>query len=123
MIDLPAYDPQHWQNDARCFQLKTDPDVMQPEKATRAEVAAAKAICGSCEVRDQCRAHAESQEPSAYGIHGGEWFGDDPVWMVDRECDHCGTTFRGFEKRTQTRYCSRAHAQAALRARAAAVVA
>lgn len=105
MIDIPAYDPDHWQADALCFRMRVDPDVMQPERATREEVAEAMTICGGCPVVEQCRQHARDQErqhvdgqTGAYGIHAGEWWGPDPVWVVDRVCGPCGAVSRAQER-------------------------
>ncbi|WP_408895899.1 WhiB family transcriptional regulator [Nocardioides sp. R1-1] len=108
-MDLPKYDPLHWQNDARCFQLRVSPDVMQPEKPTRAEVEEAKQVCHGCPVLEQCRQHAVDQD-GAYGIHAGEWFGPDPVWFVERSCPSCGATSRVRQRYGSSGewFCSRA---------------
>lgn len=91
MIDLSLLDTAdtEWMDDAKC--LTTDPNFMQPERATHADVEAAKRLCVGCPVIDQCRVFAESQA-GAYGVHAGEWFGPDPVWL-DGICESCGESF------------------------------
>jgi hypothetical protein len=92
LLESPSTD-DHWMDRANC--LGVDPNLMQPERATEAEVAAAKAVCAGCPVLEQCRAHAEAQTP-AYGVHAGEWWGDEPVWQIDKRCEYteCGAVFR-----------------------------
>lgn len=80
----------HWMDQAQC--LATDPNVMQPERATEAEVAEAKRVCAGCPVRLKCREHAMAQQP-AYGVHDGQWWGEPPVFEVVKVCP-CGESFR-----------------------------
>jgi hypothetical protein len=84
---------EHWMDRAAC--LGVDPNLMQPERATEAEVRVAKAVCGDCPVRLQCLEHAKAQLP-AYGVHAGQWFGEPPVWQIDKRCEYaeCGALFR-----------------------------
>lgn len=57
---------QPWADEALCAQ--TDPDSFFPEKG--GSVREAKAVCASCDVREQCLAYAlEQGEP--FGIWGG----------------------------------------------------
>lgn len=56
-----------WQEDAAC--PSTDPHIFFPETAE--ETAAAKRVCFSCEVQDQCLLYAlENNEQ--HGIWGGK---------------------------------------------------
>lgn len=110
-----------WRDDAAC--LTEDPNKMQPERATEAEVAAAKRVCAGCPVWRECRDLATEQRTaygSAYGVHAGEWYGDHPVWEVERECelDGCGVVFRTErDGNRQARFCSPKHRVAAARSR------
>lgn len=113
LLDLPRYDPDHWQNDAQCFVRGVDANAMQPERATREEVAEALAVCTGCPVLEQCAGHAAEQnarhaeaQTGAYGIHGGVWHGPDPVWLEVRTCEApgCGKSFRAPEAGPQ-RFC------------------
>ena len=118
-----------WMDRAVC--LTVDPEVMQPERATKAEVARALALCGPCPVWRQCRDLAKSQQSShgiagAYGVHAGEWWGPDPAWvsagpeLVDRECERvgCDRVFRTTpEGRHSARFCGGPCRSAAYRER------
>lgn len=55
-----------WMADALCAQ--TDPEAFFPEKG--GSVAAAKATCGRCEVREQCLEYALRTRPK-FGVWGG----------------------------------------------------
>jgi hypothetical protein len=95
-----------WRARANC--RNTDPEQMQPEEATEAEVALAKRVCNGCPVRAECRELANSQA-EAYGIHDGEWFGRPPLGPDAPECEWCqsrmpeGRTARGG---SPARFCS-----------------
>lgn len=113
-----------WRDRALC--LTVHPNVMQPERATEAEVRGAKAVCAGCPVRDDCLTLAESQQSAteayvtAYGVHAGEWWGPDPVWEVERVCelDGCEVLFRTErDGNRQARFCSAKHRVAAARSR------
>lgn len=82
-----------WMDRAKC--LAVAPDSMQPDRATVEEVAEAKALCAGCPVLLECRSHARAQA-GAYGVHAGEWWGEEPVWVVERTCagPGCSKTFR-----------------------------
>jgi len=104
-----------WRDRANC--LAVDPNSMQPERATLEEVHDAKRVCGGCPVRLQCRQLAESQVP-AYGIHDGRWFGPDPVWLVEKQCEHCGAAFRTERDGNRAaRFCRQSCQKAAWRSR------
>lgn len=114
MIDLPVYDPDNWQNRAQCYTRGVDPALMQPDAATRAEVEEAKAVCVGCPVLAECRRHAEDQADGvpdslreAYGVHAGEWFGPNPLWMAEGVCVECDGPFRAREKsgREAPKFC------------------
>lgn len=106
-----------WQQLARC--RNEDPDSMQPERATPDEVEAALAVCSGCPVIEQCRQLAESQ-PGAYGVHAGEWWGDPPHSPLVKPCAWCGGDMDNDPLGRPREYCSKAHREAARRARAAA---
>lgn len=116
-LTLLTADPNTWQ-DATCVRLGVDPNAMQPDEATHAEVAEAIDLCGNCPLFDLCRERADSQGDAAYGVHAGQWWGDEPVWLVERECAHeeCGETFRSAQERPR-RFCSPRCRVAAHRAR------
>lgn len=79
---------------------------MDPDKATRAEVADALDVCAGCSVLAQCQAAADSMA-DPYGVWAGVWRGEDPLWMVERVCAHCGGTFRTPEVGQKSAvYCS-----------------
>lgn len=59
--------PEPWTVDALCAQV--DPDMFFPEKGGK-EAAAAKRVCGSCDVTAQCLAYA-LRTGQADGIWGG----------------------------------------------------
>lgn len=106
-----------WQTRARC--RNEDPDSMQPERATKAEVAEALLVCDGCPVRVQCDELAAGQV-QAYGVHAGRWWGAPPVWEVERVCalEACGQTFRTeAEGNRAATYCSPRCRVAAYRAR------
>lgn len=98
----------HWMDRAQC--LRVDPNLMQPERATEADVAYAKGVCGGCPAFLDCLAHAKAQEP-AYGVHAGQWFGPPPVWQVEKVCENaeCGAEFRvdrDTRQGVRARFCS-----------------
>lgn len=109
--------PEDWRTRAQCGGAGVE---MQPDRATEAEVMEARRVCPGCPVWDQCRGLADSQMPGTYGVHAGEWWGPDPVWLVDRVCEHgpCEVSFRA-ERDTNRgqRFCSPAHRVAASRSR------
>lgn len=105
--------------------LDVSPDVMQPEKATKAEVAAAKQVCRGCPLVAQCLDLARSQRSlegnlTAYGVHAGLWFGPDPSWVTVQQCglDGCDAEVRAATAgAARARFCSPKHRVAAYRAR------
>lgn len=110
-------DDRAWQTLARC--RNEDPDSMQPERATTAEVADALMVCNGCPVLEQCAELAAGQM-LAYGIHAGRWYGPHPVWEVERTCAHepCAATFRTEAEGNRTAtFCSARCRVAAYRAR------
>lgn len=106
---------EDWRHRANCRDV--DPNVMQPEVASAADVDAAMAHCVGCPVRLECRQLAMSQS-SPYGIHAGQWFGEPPRDPGAHRCEWCGTRVAG-ERATAT-YCGSRCRTAAWRARAAA---
>lgn len=72
-VDLrDFFDPGPWTEGALCKQ--TDPDIFFPEKGERNTVA--RAICGRCEVREECleyidRIEADVPEYDIHGIYAG----------------------------------------------------
>lgn len=110
-----------WRDDANC--LTADPNMMQPERATVGDVAEAKAVCMGCPVKLDCRELAKSQQSllsgtTAYGVHAGEWWGPAPVWLVERQCEHCGESFRTERDGNRSaRFCKQACQKAAWRSR------
>lgn len=83
--NLPDLRPPHWRDRAAC--LDEDPDRMQPEVATPAQLDAALSVCTGCPVWDECRELAESTD--AYGVHGGKWYGAPPANPERELCDWC----------------------------------
>lgn len=66
MDTIPLIAPEPWTAEALC--AEADPDAWFPEKGQ--PVAAAKAVCGRCDVRDECLEFAlRTREP--FGIYGG----------------------------------------------------
>ena len=59
-------EPPEWMGGALCAQ--TDPEAFFPEKG--ASTKAAKRICGSCPVRDECLEYAIENEVR-FGVWGG----------------------------------------------------
>lgn len=49
---LTPYDPKQWRSHAACRDVDTA--VFFPEIETESEVAAAKAVCAACPVREAC---------------------------------------------------------------------
>lgn len=96
-MDLTLTTAADWTT-ATCVQTGADPETMQPEQATQAEVDAAKRLCAGCPMFTECRDLADRQE-GAYGVHAGEWYGQAPAWVVQ-----CAT--EGCEETTTTTYCS-----------------
>jgi len=64
--DSARGDDEDWRDDALCAQ--TDPEAFFPEKG--GSVAAAKAICTSCDVRAECLEYALRND-ERFGIWGG----------------------------------------------------
>ena len=91
---------ENWQTRANC--RDTDPDTMQPEVATRAEVMAAKAVCDGCPVKLQCKTLADEQA-GAYGVHAGEWYGPDPAPVLF--CGWCNTLLSSAARSTRS-FCN-----------------
>lgn len=109
---------QDWMASANC--RGEDPTRMQPEYVSRTELLITKQeVCGPCPVRRECIQHANDQD-EPFGLHGGEWFGPDPVWL-DHTCEYteCGKQFVR-EPRRNTKYCSPKCKRLAEKARAAA---
>lgn len=121
MNELSLLEPigaKPWMDSATC--VGEDPNRMQPEYVSRTELVITKEeVCGPCPVRRECFQHAEDQsEP--FGLHGGNWFGPDPVWL-DHVCEYvgCGKQFVR-EPRRATKYCSPKCKRLAEKARKAA---
>lgn len=93
---------EDWRAQAACRGM--DPESFQPETATQAEVAQAKAVCQHCPLVafTACRELARSQD-GAYGVHAGEWYGAPPKGPGVVECGWCGVTVRGGVRR---KFCS-----------------
>lgn len=107
-MDLPKYDPDSWQNQAQCALMRVDPAIMHPDVATRAEVEKAKQVCVGCPVLEQCRQHAVDQGPGVYGVHAGEWHGEEPVWQAVVVCACCTKERRLREyAATEVWFCSK----------------
>lgn len=104
-----------WRADANC--LSVDPNLMQPEAATAAELSQALAVCEGCPVLTRCGELAREHVDS-YGIHAGEWFGPLPKRTDVATCQWCGTEVQA--ERGTRRYCGPACRKAAQRARQAA---
>lgn len=85
---------ENWQNQAQCRDV--EPDVMQPEVASPAQVAQARAVCDGCPVIDACRATAADQRSpetgknTAYGVWAGVWWGPAPRVPAAEVCGQCG---------------------------------
>lgn len=66
-------DDQHsrWMRDAVCRGL--DPDMFMPERGDQHKIRAAKALCKTCPVNEQCREYGLElhQRTDLYGIFGG----------------------------------------------------
>lgn len=70
-----------WMTRGNCRTM--DPDEMQPDVATKPQVAEAIAVCNGCPVRAECLASAQSQGGAegrygAYGVWAGRWWGEPP---------------------------------------------
>jgi len=103
-----------WMDQAAC--LGEDPDRMQPEVATDDEVAQTIADnCARCPVMEECAQLAVSQVPGAFGIHGGQWFGEPPKRPGAAHCGWCGRVMAS--ERSTSRYCGGACRVNAYRAR------
>lgn len=59
--------PLAWQTDALCAQ--TDPDMFLPERGGSTK--AAKRVCGSCMVRQECLDYALAMDENPAGVWGG----------------------------------------------------
>ncbi len=57
---------QRWMDDGACRQV--DPELFHPDKGSNGD--RAKTICGTCDVRVQCREWAVAR-PDEWGIWGG----------------------------------------------------
>lgn len=101
-----------WQLRAAC--RDEDPNRMQPEVASQAEVDAAMAHCYGCPVWEQCEDLALSQAHT-YGIHAGAWWGDPPRDPAADHCSWCGDAMDS--ERSTASYCSSRCRVAAHRAR------
>lgn len=91
-----------WRARANC--RDTDPNDMQPEVATPAEVRTAMALCDGCDVRRECRDLADGQNLGAYGIHAGRWYGEPPRNPALIQCGWCGDDMDPGERGTRE-YC------------------
>ena len=122
MNELSLLEPigrEPWMDSANC--RTEDPNRMQPEYVSRTELLITQQdVCGPCGVRQQCLKYAEDQGGDAFGLHAGQWFGPDPVWL-DHTCEYteCGKQFVR-EPGRQTRYCTPKCKRLAEKARAAA---
>lgn len=101
---------EDWRHRAAC--ATEDPNRMQPEVATPAQVQAALEVCDGCPVLAQCEQLAE--QTNAYGVHAGRWWGDPPSDPTVELCDWCGEG----ERRASASYCSTTCRVRAHRARA-----
>lgn len=101
---------EDWRDSAAC--ATEDPNKMQPDVATPAQLQTALEVCDSCPVWDECRELAETTD--AYGVHAGEWYGDPPADPTTELCDWCGEV----ERRATASYCSTTCRVRAHRARA-----
>lgn len=61
-------DDEEWRDDALCKRVL--PETFFPDKGSSADAQEAKAICGSCSVRNACLEWAMTF-PEEYGIWGG----------------------------------------------------
>lgn len=103
---------EDWRGRAQCLDL--DPNTMQPDVASPAEVEAAMRVCVGCPVLEQCdQLRASQREP--YGVFAGKWWGDPPRNPDVTWCGWCGGS-TGTAKRS---YCSTRCQVAAWRARQA----
>lgn len=123
-MTLPLLEPAdlaEWMDRSVC--LTEDPTRMQPDAALHTSVEDTKQeVCGPCPVRRQCLDHARSQGDGAYGIHGGEWFGEDPIWLQVLTCPapRCGKEFIRPPGSSGQKYCGQKCRRAADRARSKA---
>ena len=67
------YQPQPWMDDAEC--MSEDPDLFYPRRgASPREIAVAKGICRSCDVRETCLRYALETEAASLGLRrAGIW--------------------------------------------------
>jgi len=81
-----------WRDLARC--AETDPEIFFPEQGGRST--AAKAVCASCEVSDECLDDAlRTDEPGwEHGIRGGMGPGERRVLRAERYPDHVPQMYR-----------------------------
>lgn len=107
LLDLPRYDPDHWQNRAQCFLEGVDPDRMAPEMTTPEQLDEAKAVCARCPVRLECLESGREQAAAggAFGLWGGEWFGRPPRMAGSASCDWCGEPIEASVRGAQRRFC------------------
>lgn len=108
---------EHWQDLAQC--VGVDPEAMQPEVATPAEVARAVRVCTGCPVAVECRQLAEDQ-PGAYGVHAGAWWGPTPANPATVPCGWCAQDMAAGPRGTAL-YCGATCRKRAERARHAAL--
>jgi len=108
---IPA--DRDWRDEAAC--LSTDPDAMQPESATPAELELAMSVCLGCPVLAQCEQLAEDQA-GAYGIHAGKWYGEPPR-NPDLSCQWCEAPLTQAPTGQVPKYCSASCRKLAFRAR------
>lgn len=120
MIDLPSYDASSWQNRAQCAIELVDPNLMAPESASDSALEEAKQVCFRCPVRVECGDAAKAQD-YAYGIWGGEWYGNPVKAAGVVPCQWCGCDIPNAETGRVRKFCGAAHRQAAYAARLAAV--
>lgn len=64
-----AAKPTDWQRLGNC--VGADPDLFFPERGDNAAVAAAKAVCRGCSVRQQCLSYSNSDPIEPLGVWGG----------------------------------------------------
>lgn len=83
-----------WADDARC--QRYDPEMFFPDKDDEEGIAAAKAVCGNCPVRQRCLAAAHREENGQaqnyrFGIRGSKT--PTERWEEvgrNRACINCG---------------------------------
>lgn len=97
-----------WRRHAACSTSDTPVSMFFARRGDNRTVQAAKQVCATCPVTDECRNYMLTRSTHRLGIWAGESAHQQAVAgrRPSRPCDNCGTVFTQQNTRTQ-RFCSR----------------